>query len=436
MRFNTNAVLSAIALGLVATRAVDGQAAPAQFPPFQAFVPGNCAVTPVMIEHFVERANPDTTAYTPAKDVRVALVADSARICRSGVEAGTIDDIELLNFARVQLIEGLDAEAKATAQRYLSLPSTSTPERRAWALYMIVSDNAVARPARIATAREVLTQLDALGNAALKPRHLAHYAMARAAMRHWDDATVKSESDAAIAVWKLLPRERGLRLAGSLAGAFLMKGEIALRTKGGDAARAVIDTALMVVPEDAGLPRLAVVARARMYAVVDKPAPTITAKFWFRAPSVEGSRPAKGKVSIVSTAEHYCDLECIPRFQGLARYDSRFASRGLELINVTKTYGFYGDSAPKPPIEEARHDSAHFLDKVKLPGSLAVHESEPYWLRDGRRRNRLSPQEFRYASATFVIVDKKGIIRYLAPNWEPMLEEPLAKFIEKLLAES
>jgi hypothetical protein len=435
MRFDLKAIWVLIALSAVVGRAVRAQSGANQFPPFQWFGPGACAVSPKLIEHLATRDNPDSSAYSPSKDVTSHLVADSAGVCSNVFGASTEDEWELLNLSRVELIQGLDAEAKATAQRYLSSPSASTPQRRAWAYYLIIADNLAARPARIASAQEILTRLDALGPAAAKLRLLAHLKMANAAEHNWDDATTTSQADAAIAAWKLLPRLEGIALAAYLAQCYLIKGEIAARTQGGSAVRAVLDTARRVVPAQAQRPHAMIERAAGMYDMIDKPAPPITAKFWFNALELQVTRPAKGKVSIVSTAAHYCGSACIPRYLGLGRFASRFGDRGLEIINVTMTFGFYGDSAPKTPLEEAKYDSAYFLGKVKLPGLLAVHETEVSWLRDGRRRNHPSPQEDAYHNASFVIIDKRGIIRYLG-DWESILEEPVAKLIEKLLAET
>jgi hypothetical protein len=49
--------------------------------------------------------------------------------------------------------------------------------------------------------------------------------------------------------------------------------------------------------------------------------------------------------------------------------------------------------------------------------------------------NERTPQEVNYPLATLVIVDKRGVIRYAALGWDPVLEEPLARLIDRLLSE-
>jgi hypothetical protein len=117
----------------------------------------------------------------------------------------------------------------------------------------------------------------------------------------------------------------------------------------------------------------------------------------------------------------------------MARLLERFGPAGLELINTTRTFGFFADTAPVTPAEEASRDSAYFLGTIGVPGILAVAQTKVTWLPDGRRRDEPTPRDANYPYASFVVVDKERVVRYVALDWDPVLEEPLAQLLRNLL---
>jgi hypothetical protein len=223
-------------------------------------------------------------------------------------------------------------------------------------------------------------------------------------------------------------------LSPQASAAFAQKAEIELRASGGDAARAVLDTAQKSIPAEAPASRQ-VALLMRLYSVVGRKAAPIQPAHWYRVSDTGSVRPHPGKVYIISEASHACGGQCRPRYQSLTRFVERFGQRGLEIINTTRTLGFIRDTASIEPIDEARYDSTFFLDQRKIPGSLAVFETKYHWLPDGRRVNERTPQEQNYSGATITIVDMTGTIRYVALGWDPIMEEPIARLIEKLLSQ-
>lgn len=422
-------------MGVLASAAtVQAQGAGAHVP-FENFTPGACAVAPGLIDRLAWREFVDNTVYTPARDTTSKLSSDSVRICAGAFGGATNSDWELLNLARVQLIQAEDSLARATAERHLRVVGSS-PEKRAWALYLIATDNLSARPARFATAGTAISDLDKLGAPAGKARLLAHFASARAAQRYHDDKRTVAEANATIAIWKTLPQRLGLQLSTQMASAFLMKAEIALRLDGIAPAKAIIDTADRVVPANAGMARRMIEVYRKLYTILGRTAAPIEAQFWFGndGQALTAPRPSTGRVTMISSAAHACGAPCRERYKGLRRFGERFRGR-LDIVNMTKTLGFHSDTAPIAPIDEARYDSSYFLGKVSLPGTVAVYETKYTWIPDGRRRNQPTPQERNYPYASVVVVDRKGIVRYASDGWNPQLEEPLAQFIEKLIAE-
>jgi hypothetical protein len=399
---------------------------------FEGFTPGACVWVPRMVERFALRDRPDTTAYNPTKDSTIGLAKDSAQVCAASAPAPAAG-VALLDEARMQLVTGDDAAARATASRYSG--SLTDAEKKAWALHLIVDDNAHARPERLTDAAAALAELDKLGQPAARASVLSHLTMARAQRDRWNDSAATVEATTTIAKWRTLSPDAALNLASSVVEAFVMKSEIALRTRNADAARAIIDTAAQTIPSAAGGARRQIDAVRRLYSVAGKKAAPVQATYWFNLPDTNRVRPVPGHVSIMLEATHTCGSFCRPRYRALARYAGRFGQRGFDIINFTKTVGFYRDVAPVTPVEEARYDSTLFLAGRQMPGSLAIYETKFSWLPDGRRVNERTPQEVNYPLATLVIVDKRGVIRYAALGWDPVLEEPLARLIDRLLSE-
>jgi hypothetical protein len=403
--------------------------------PFDSFTPGACFWVSRLVQAAALRENPDTTSYYPAKESTITLARDSVRFCSSAYSAPSAPG-DLLDEARVRLVTGDDAGARTIGQRYLATLADSSTEQKAWALHLLVETDVRMRPRRLADAAQILAELDRLGSKAARASVIAHLALAGARRETWDDSAATAEASTAISKWKTLPPEDALGLASEATMAFLMKAEIAMRTNGGDAARAIIDTAQRTIPSAAAFSKRQLEGLRRLYSVIGKKAQPIVATYWFNTSDPTAARPALNKVTVIMEASHACGSGCRPRYRALARLNNRFGTRGLELISFTKTVGYYRDVAPVAPVDEAKYDSTFFLVTKQIPGALAVFETKFRWLPDGRRVNEPTPQERNYPLASLVIVDRQGIIRYAANGWDPVLEEPLAKLIERLLTEN
>lgn len=417
---------------VLVTGVVQGQTAPRSF---DGFRPGACGWVPRMVSHFAHRDQPDTAAFDLRKDTIEVQVRDSVRVCASGYSSA-INRWETLEQARVQLITGKDADSKTTANNYFASIADSGVERGAWAVYLNINDMLSVRPARVSAATEAVAKLDKMGTKAARASVLAHSSLAQAARLRWDDTTARAEASAVIAQWRTLSPDAALAMSQTAYAAFAQKAELALRASGGEAARAVIDTAQRSIPAAAAAATRQLALLARLYSVVGRKAAPVEATYWFRVSDSASTRPHPGKVFIISEASHACGAPCRTRYQSLGRLVDRFGKRGLEVINTTRTLGFIRDTAAIDPMDEAKYDSTLFFGQRQIPGSLAVYETKFRWLADGRRVNERTPQEQNYSGATFTIVDKTGSIRYVALGWDPVMEEPLARLIEKLLADN
>src|SRR5688500_1285366 len=252
-------------------------AAAAQQRPFTDFNPGRCAVAARIIDDMLRRPDPDTGVYSPGTDTLLTLAKDSVQQCRSTFGGTTDVAAERLNQARVELVTRQDAAAIATARAHLGTMAKRAPAERAWELYLVASDNLSGRPARIEQAAQAVAELDKIGKPAATVRVLAHFSMASAAWVRYQDSTVDRETNAAIAAWKELDQETKLWRADALASVYIMRAHLAALTRGGNAARAVIDTARGIIPPAAAMARATIENAGRMYANMDKTAAKLEA---------------------------------------------------------------------------------------------------------------------------------------------------------------
>ncbi|HEX6535308.1 MAG TPA: hypothetical protein VF041_11995 [Gemmatimonadaceae bacterium] len=453
MRFDSRLLpLAGLALAGVA-RGAHAQQATAR--PFDGFVPGRCVIAAREIDRVLRRGMDDTAAYAPARDTLFTTTADSIRMCQASFGGTTSDEREALALAQSRLFTRQDSVALATARRHLSAFAKRTPAERAWELYLVAIDNLAGKPARLAPAHAASVKMDALGKPAASVRVLAHYELAFIAFGRSMDSTTRAETDAAIAAWKELPQETRLWRSTTLASTYLLRAQLEALTKGGDAARATIDTALATLPLEAKMARALVGEAKTMYAIMGKKAAPIEAAFWYNtgapdaaaaggvglgqvslvAAPAPSARPTRGKVSILLDVYRPCTGGCFRMLASMRRYAQRFQPRDVEITFHTKTYGFYLDTAPATPLAEAQYDSSYLVHDLQLPGALAIAETQYSWKADGRRINAPTANETHYPATGVAFIDKQGVIRLVTQYWDRRLEERYAKMIEGWLKE-
>ncbi|HEY9514665.1 MAG TPA: hypothetical protein VIQ74_03215 [Gemmatimonadaceae bacterium] len=421
---------------------------------FAGYTPGRCAIARSVLDRVARIGVFDTVAFSPAADTLYSSSTDSLTLCGSSYGRVATDSREELNAGRVNLFTRQDSLAIAAVRRRIKASAKLTPAERAWEHFIAASDYLEGAPPRVERAREEMAALDRLGKPAASVRVLAHYAMMGNALVHNDDSTARAEGRAAITAWKELSDELKLWRADVLASTFRRLGQLEALTRGGDAARAMMDSARVIIPLEAKMARSGIEYDTKMYAIMGKDAKPLKAEYWYNTEDVTESqssfgqvsivagavptttsRPSRGKVSLLLDLWRPCTSNCYAMVKAMQRYKERFAGRNVELIFLTQTNGFYVDTAPVTPAAEAAYDSSYFLHQIHLPGVLSVVETKYTWKADGRRIDAPSANQLNYPNTSVAIIDKKGVIRYVANGWSPRLEERYAQYIEKLLAE-
>ena len=161
--------------------------------------------------------------------------------------------------------------------------------------------------------------------------------------------------------------------------------------------------------------------REKHYKLLGEPAPELAGvDRWFPGQS-QTLAGLRGKVVLLDFWATWC-VPCIKAFPSLTEWHQTFQKDGLEILGVTKYQG-------------------------EAEGAAVDNASEIEFLKRFRKTNRL-PYDFVVAKdntnqttygagalPTAVLIDRKGVIRYIETGTSASREEEIRKEIEKLLAE-
>jgi len=390
--------------------------------------PSICAQTHKPVMHQLVAQIRDTTQYRPETDTLWSAAKAVVRKCARRYSDRRLSLAEQINTVRVHLNSGDDIAALSAANDALHQAGNDVSVR-AWTYYLLIHDMLTAQPSRTAMALPFLRQLDELPRpAAAKGQFLAHYRWMKAVYPSGNDSIVDAEGSAAIGIWRTIADTALKMILGPEArSTFEYRIDIAMRTRGINAAQAMIDSSVAL--------RL---GGFDIYDKIGQSAPRIDVPFEFSKSDSHDKgmgHPQQGRVTLVfGIKTDYGRV--VSRYFGktMERQLKTFGQRGLTLVNLTRTFGYFSDTAPVAPKREAEHVFNEVSTLLDVPGTVAAYETAYTWVPDGRRRNEPSPVfDWYVRNGRIVVVDKRGIVRYIAPIDLP--EPLLAKFIDRLLSE-
>ncbi|MEP6787091.1 MAG: TlpA disulfide reductase family protein [Acidobacteriota bacterium] len=161
--------------------------------------------------------------------------------------------------------------------------------------------------------------------------------------------------------------------------------------------------------------------REKHYKLLGEPAPELPiADQWF-----PGERKTfadlKGKVVLLDFWATWCG-PCFDAFPSLIEWQQDFGRDGLEILGVTRYYGAENGLPADNPSELIYMKS--FRERHSLPYDFVVAKDQSMQLLYGAT-----------ALPTAILIDRKGVIRYIEPGTSSTRLEQMREMIVKLLAE-
>jgi thiol-disulfide isomerase/thioredoxin/TolA-binding protein len=159
--------------------------------------------------------------------------------------------------------------------------------------------------------------------------------------------------------------------------------------------------------------------RERQYQIMFTKAPDLAVDGWL--PAAQKLSGLNGKVVLLDFWATWC-APCIAAIPKLSRWQQNYQEQGLEIVGVTR---YYGSGYGLPDSEPAE------LETIK--GFIKTHRM-PYTVAVGKDGTDIAFYNVT-TLPTVVLIDRKGLIRYINSGGNSAREDEIEKMIKKLLAE-
>jgi hypothetical protein len=194
------------------------------------------------------------------------------------------------------------------------------------------------------------------------------------------------------------------------------------------------------------------------YLLVGTAAAPIVAPRWLNAPAGTTSLDLKGKVTLLGFSAHWCD-SCRESYPGINRLRAQFASKGLQVVLVTRLYGDFRSERSLAAEAEVERDRAYFAEhhldvpiavgnrvdiKVENGSTIYVPAPDPndtaYRVATAQQirppSDAANPPAYQvFGIPQIHLIDRQGRIRLIMIGYDDANEGKLAKMIETLLAQ-
>jgi len=387
-------------------------------PFFRYATPGECVRAAERLQQRYWRdKRPDTVVYAPATDSVPAPVVAGVHACASRFSSRTVPVSELRDLATLYLWARQDTLARQAIDQFFraiqSLPSFD----RAWQLSLWAQTLFSVHPTRVAWARATIAELDALGARAARDRVDVHLRASDYALSINDRAVAVSEARAAIAAGHQMSMNDRIDGVRRLESAYMALAMPVALMQTGAAALSVLDTMTTELaplrPAGSGDQRQLLTAlandRIRFAALGRTDFPRVHADAWYGADG-DTVRPRPGKLTLL-TFFYGVDY---PTFATLRRLHEQYGARGLDIVFMTTTQGYFRSMPMPEPTVEADSMGSYIRNFLKLPGVLAVELTSFSHIADGRRRNEETANLKAFGQAGgALLIDRRGVVRWV-----------------------
>jgi hypothetical protein len=456
---------------------------PAPADPYARYThPGQCVQAAERLSQLYWRdKRADTLVDRPLTDTVPTVVVDAARACATRFSLATAPIADLPDLVALYLWTRQDSLASAAATRLLDAPANQLATQsgwadRGWRLLMVVRRALSARPVRIDLVKRYLHELDTIRAPSAAPwRMLAYKDFARMALRSGNLTVAHDAVRAAISASQTMVRSEQIDRVYEILEAYDILAEPTSLLASGPAAVAVFDTARTrllplrgpgtwgggaAAPDESsaldnmmrqalgmGEPPPPVnrdvmeqqrlqgyIAQLEMpYKMVGNAAPPLTATHWYPVSDDTVARPRRGVVTLVVSVNANCGGGCYSQYAVLRRLQAAYAARGLQIVMLASTHGYFRNQPEPLPAHEAEQSRHYVLDFLKLPGVLGVEETKFSFRDDGMRLNMPgeTPQGY-FRGRDAVVVGKDGLVRQVVTLW-PWREQMVRDVIEAAL---
>lgn len=409
------------------------------YDPYLRYIrPGACTQAIVRLDaQYWRDRRPDTVAYAPQTDTLPASVLHAGRACAAHFSVATTPVRDLLSLTQLYLWTGQDTLADAAVERLLAVDATYPILDRGWTVFQLVSSALAVRPVRESVVRQYLATLTALDVAASPWKLMAHTAVARYEMSIGNTEMALLESSAAVTAGAAMEKHDQIDRMPFVLEGYSLLAEARAMHAGGSAALAVFDTALQKLlpvvesdPSEVMWVKSSIESWRRRFALLGQNASPLKAEHWFPLRIDTTTQPAHGKVSLVVLVNANCGSRCFGTYAAIRRLHNKFQTAGLHIILMSSTAGYFHEQPTNTAVEVEKIQH-YFMSFLKVPGTLAIHETSSVQQPDGRRVDLTWESGRDYFSAgNAVLVGKDGKIRAittLTPESEATLAGRIAK---------
>jgi hypothetical protein len=171
------------------------------------------------------------------------------------------------------------------------------------------------------------------------------------------------------------------------------------------------------------------------FSLIGRSVPEIKAEY-----TVNGSKPPMtGKVSVIMFTAHWCH-PCALSYPTIVRMTKELAPRGFQSVIMLELEGSYGGETMTPEQEvEANKKYYNYNEKQGFTSPLVFQAPlRIKLLGQPRPKDHDNSDVFGVTNLpTYVVVDRKGIIRAILNDWDPKGErgKVLASIVDRLLSE-